>query len=76
MFFSQPYIVIAVIVILAAALLLFVIRRKSDVNRLSPFAGLAFAFIIAGIVFGDDQTLGYILMGIGLVLAVVDMIRR
>ena len=76
MIFSQPYILIAVIIILATALLLFVIRRNSDVNRLSPIAGLAFAFIIAGIVFSGDQTLGYILMGIGLVLAVVDMIRR
>ena len=76
MIFAQPYVVIALIVILAAALLLFVIRRKSDVNHLSPIAGLAFAFIIAGIVFSGNQTVGYVLMGIGLVLAVVDMIRR
>lgn len=74
--FFQPYILVAVIAIVIAALLLFVIRRKPDVNRLSPFASLTFAFIIAGIVFSEDQILGYILMGIGLILALVDMIRR
>lgn len=74
--FFQPTILVALIVLVIAALLLFVIRRNQDVNRLSPFASLAFAFIIAGIVFSSDQILGYILMGIGLVLALVDMIRR
>jgi hypothetical protein len=40
-------------------------------------ASLAFGFVVAGIVFGNDNRLiGYGLMGIGVLLAVLDIFRN
>jgi hypothetical protein len=36
-------------------------------------AGLAWAFVLAGIIFGEDRLIGYGLMGVGVVLAVIDV---
>jgi hypothetical protein len=52
------------------------IRRKKAENRITPLAGMAFAFILAGILFGEDRLVGYGLMGIGVVLAVADILNR
>jgi hypothetical protein len=38
--------------------------------------GLSFVFVIAGIVFGDDRLIGYGLIGVGIILAVVDIIMK
>ena len=43
---------------------------------LSPLASIAFVFMISGIVFGDNRWFGYGLIGIGMVIAVVDIIRK
>ena len=72
---SQVYIFIAIAVLVIVALFVFLIRRGGRKNKLSPLAGLACAFIIAGILFGDDRFIGYSLMGIGVILAIVDMFR-
>ena len=45
-------------------------------NRLTPLAGLAFAFVLAGIFFGENRLIRYGLIGIGIILAVVDIIIR
>ena len=47
-------------------------------TRLTPLAGLAFGFVIAGIVFSDNRLIGYSLMGVGVALAIVDniLVRR
>jgi hypothetical protein len=59
-----------VIVVLAViAVLLFVMRGRG--GRISPLAGVALAFITAGIVFGENRPVGYGLMGTGVILAVV-----
>jgi hypothetical protein len=39
-------------------------------------AGLAWGFVLAGILFGDDRLVGYSLMGVGVVLAIVDIVMR
>jgi hypothetical protein len=54
-------------------LLAFVSSRDKRQNRLTPLAGLAFTFIIAGILFGENRILGYGLMGIGVLMAVIDI---
>ena len=72
---SQIYIVIAIVALgVIAGLVYFAGRRKEQ--RLTPLAGLAFAFVLAGIIFGQERWLGYGLMGIGVILAVVDMFRK
>jgi hypothetical protein len=69
------YIVVG-IVTLAIIAAIFIVNRKKPQKPLSPLAGLAFAFIIAGVIFGDDRLIGYSLMGIGIILAIIDIIKN
>ena len=73
---SQMYIALALIVLAVIALLVFFVRRDARQNRLTPLAGLAFAFVLAGMFFGENRVVGYGLMGIGMVLALLDILNR
>jgi hypothetical protein len=73
---SQIYIAIAVVSFIAIVFMLFIGTKKSKNKRLSKLASSAFAFIIAGIVFGENRLIGYSLIGIGVILAVVDMCMK
>jgi uncharacterized membrane protein len=73
---SQVFIAVSVAVLAAIAVLVFFVGKGRRENRLTPLASLAFAFVLAGILFGDDRLIGYSLLGIGVILAVVDMFRR
>jgi len=73
---SQIYVVVAVIALAIVVVLVFLVGRRKNQNRLSPLAGLAFAFILASILFGEEKTVGYGLIGIGVILAVVDIFYR
>jgi hypothetical protein len=72
----QIFIAIAIIVLGAIAAISFFIGKDRRGKRLSPLAGLAFAFVVAGIVFGEQRLVGYSLMGIGLVLAIIDVVIK
>ncbi len=72
---SQIYILVGIIA-LAGIMVILVLTRKKIKRPLSPLAGLAFAFIIAGLVFGESRLIGYGLMGIGVILAVIDIVRK
>jgi len=72
---SQAYIAITIVILLVVALLVFVVRRNQQEKRLTPLASLAFGFVLAGMLFGDDRFIGYVLMGVGVILAVVDIFR-
>jgi len=73
---SQIYIAISIAVLAIIALLVFFLNKNKKQKKLSKLAGLSFAFIIAGILFGDDSLIGYGLMGIGVILAIIDMIEK
>ena len=73
---SQIYILVSIIVLLIIAVLLFFVARNQKEKRLTPLAGLAFGFVLAGIIFGEDRFIGYSLMGIGVLLSIIDMIRK
>jgi len=73
---SQIYIAISIAVLAVIALLLFFLNKEKKGKGLSKLAGIAFAFVIAGIAFSQDKMLGYALMGIGVVLALIDIILR
>ena len=73
---SPVYVAVSIAVLAVVALLVFFVSRRRRANRLTPLAGLAFGFIVAGILFGDSRLIGYSLLGIGVVLAVIDMTRR
>jgi hypothetical protein len=73
---SGIYTAIAIGVLLVIVVVAFILGRREPHNNLTPLAGLAFGFIIAGILFGGSGLLGYGMMGIGLILLVIDVIRR
>ena len=73
---SQIYIAISIIVLAAIALLVIFLGKSKKENRLTPLAGLAFGFILAGIIFGDNRLIGYSLLGIGVIIAVIDMFKK
>lgn len=76
---SQIYILIGIVVLLIIAILVVFLGKKSKnkkVKPLTPLAGLAFVFIILGILFEDSRLVSYSLMSIGVVLVVIDMIMK
>jgi len=73
---SQIYILISIVVLTVIILLLFVIGKKGKEKKLTPLAGLAFGFLLAGLFFGDNRLIGYGLMGVGVLLAVADIFNR
>jgi drug/metabolite transporter (DMT)-like permease len=72
---SQTYIAVAIMVLVVIAGFLYFTRGKTG-KRLTPLAGLAFAFVLAGIILGQESLLGYGLIGIGVILAVMDIIIK
>ena len=73
---SQFFIILSIAVLAVVAVLVFFTARSKKKNSLTPLAGRAFGFVIAGLIFGADRLVSYALLGIGVILAVVDMVRR
>jgi len=73
---SQIYILIAIIVLLIIAILVFFIKKNKKQKPLTPLAGLAFGFVIAGTIFGESRLVGYSLMGFGILFAIINMIKK
>jgi uncharacterized membrane protein len=73
---SQTYIAVSIVVLAVIAVLVFFVGKNKKENKLTPLASLAFAFVLAGLLFGDNRFIGYGLMGVGVLLAVVDMYNK
>jgi hypothetical protein len=73
---SQIYIAIAIVVLAIIALLVFFVSKNKKDKKLTPLAGLAFGFILAGIIFGDKRLIGYSLIGVGVILAIIDIFKK
>lgn len=73
---SQIYIAVSIVVLAIIALLLFLASKNKSDKKLTPLAGLAFAFIVAGIMFGEERLIGYGLMGVGVILALIDIVKK
>jgi hypothetical protein len=73
---SLPYIGITIGALLILAMLAYATGKSRRPGRLTPLAGLAFGFILAGILFGEDRIIGYGLMGVGVVLALIDIVKK
>ena len=50
--------------------------KSKGTKRLSKLTAFAFLLIILGIIFGDNRLLGYSFMGTGVILAVIDAIKK
>ena len=73
---SQFYMLLSIIILAIVALIVFAVRKGKNENRLTPLAGLAFGFVIAGVLFGENRLIGYGLMAIGVMIAVFDIVKR
>ncbi len=73
----QIYIIASVVVLaLIFVLFIFFVKKHKKRQNLTPLAGLSFGFILAGLIFNDDRLVCYSLFGVGILLAVVDMIIK
>jgi uncharacterized membrane protein len=73
---SQIYIAVSIGILAVIAILVFVVGKNKKEKRLTPLASFAFAFVLAGILFGENRSIGYGLMGVGIILAVADIFNR
>jgi uncharacterized membrane protein YhaH (DUF805 family) len=73
---SSIYIAISIVALVIIFVILIIQRKRVREKGLSGLATFAFLFVIAGIVFGDDRIIGYSLMGIGVLLAVIDILKK
>ena len=72
------YILISVIVLLIIFILLFFVTRYNKNKKqknLTPLTVLAFAFVLVSL-FVESRLIGYSLIGIGILLAIIDIIRK
>ena len=72
----QIYIAISIVILAIIALLIFFVSKNKKGKKLTPLAGLAFGFILAGIIFGDDRLIGYSLIGVGVILSIIDIFKK
>lgn len=73
---SQIYILISIIALAIIAMITISARKKKEQKPLSKMATFVFLFIVAGIVFGEDRLTGYSLMGVGVTLAIIDIVKK
>jgi len=72
---SSIFIIITIAALVIVVLLVGFVAKSQKRKKLTPLPSLAFGFILAGIIFGDDRLIGYSLLGAGLILSVIDMFR-
>jgi len=73
---SQIYIILAVAVFVIVAMFIFFVAESNKEEAFTPVTILAFGFILTGILHSSNRLFGYSLMGIGVILAIVDMVRK
>jgi len=73
---SQIYTAVSIITLAVIAFLVFFVSKNKKEKRLTPLASLAFSFVVAGILFGENRVIGYGLIGVGVLLAVMDMFNK
>jgi len=65
-----------IIALAVLAVIFFFVNKNKKQKQLSKLTAIAFAFVIAGIVFGENRLIGYSLIGIGIALAVIDIVKQ
>lgn len=73
---SQLYIFLIILALVLLFFLVFPFKKNKEQKKLTPLAGLAFGFVLAGIVFGEEWIIGYGLISIGILLAFIDIFRK
>jgi hypothetical protein len=73
---SQIYVAISVVILAIVAAIIIFIAKKGRESGSSKLTVLSFMFMISGIIFGEDRSTGYGLIGVGLLFALLDMINK
>jgi hypothetical protein len=73
---SQIYILIGILALAVTAAVVIFVRGRKPGEKMTKLAQLAFVFIFAGILFGEDRFIGYGLMTVGGLLALADIIKK
>lgn len=76
---SQIYVAIAVTVLVIIAIIAYYAgknKKKRELKTLTPLASIAFGFIISGIIFTDNTTFSYSFLGVGIIIAFIDIIIK
>jgi hypothetical protein len=69
---SQIYLIISIVALVFVVILFLTARKKG--KKLTPLVGFAWAIVLAGIIFSEGRLIGYSLIGVGVSLAVIDMV--
>lgn len=73
---QQIFIILTILVLAIIAWLMIYTKKIKSGFKLSPLASISFIFIITGIVFGENQALGYSLIGLGVLLTIIDIVKK
>lgn len=71
------WILISMIILLILLFIIFLVnKKKKKPEKFSRLTLLAFIFVLAGIIFGESRLIGYSLMGIGVLFAIIDVVIK
>ena len=73
---SQIYIILSIAVLALIFATMLIVKKQKPERKLTKLAALSFIFLIAGLFSSESRLIGYGLIGIGIVLAVVDIIKN
>lgn len=74
---SQVWVIVTIVVLAVVLIMRYsTSKNKKDYFKISTLASFAFAFILAGLIFSTDRLISYSLFGVGVALAIIDMIKK
>jgi hypothetical protein len=74
---QQTYIAAAIVLFGAVLVIVdLLVGRGRKGKALTGLSGLALAFVLAGMASGGNRLIGYGLLGIGVLLAAADLVRK
>lgn len=71
-----PFAIVAIVILLLATFNRYIIKSGEEATPLSRLAWTALILVISGLLLGKRPAIGYILIGSGMVLAVVDILNN
>lgn len=72
----EIYIVISIIVLVVIAIYTIYTGKSRRSKQFSKLAMCATLLVVLGIIFGENRLAGYLLMGAGVILSIVDIIKN
>lgn len=73
---SVIYIMLSLIILAIILILEIFTLKKKKLKKSSKLATSAMTLIVLGIIFGEDRLIGYSLIGVGILLSIIDLIKN